>query len=674
MPCRRSPHHRDGRDRRIAAAAALVAFAVQAAAAARDVPPRPPARAAAERAPVVHGHVLRHRWVHVQNNFQAEGNVARVTAVLDAAKAAGFNGAIFSDVKFDRLEDGSLIDAYHTNLRIVLDHARTLGLTVLPSTANFGYSSSLLWHDPDLVEGLPVRDAPFVVTALPAPVPPDLYEAHLVPLDDGVRIVNGDFEAVPATGDTFPGWAFQDGPGTATFIDRAVRHGGAAALRMTDLGSTNAPTGNGRVHQRLAVEPFRAYHVRVWVKTEGFAGGEVRVLALGRAPNRTLQWNPVPVQPTQDWTPFDVTFHTLDHTEILFYLGVWGGGRGSIWWDDATIAPAGFTNLIRRPGAPLVLRSPDGATVYSEHRDLPELRDLAMGRVPYNGVYDLWHDPPPAYVRTWPPSRLHLGDVVHASYHRAATVYGDQATASLTASKVFDLVDGMLASTRRAFTAASAFGGWMFNHDEIRVHGWDESPGFGDGSPGANLAGNVSRLRAMARDIDPAAPVFIWSDMFDPFHNAADTADPYYLVNGNWSGSWAGLTPDMTVVNWNHGPRARDSAAFFAGRGHRQILAGYYDAPPERFRDRPWLGELEGVPGIDGVLYTQWGSGYDRLAAWAEHVWGGAAWVEVAVGATATVTATATPGTATPTSTSTSVPSTHGVHRYVPVALRASRR
>ena len=92
--------------------------------------------------------------------------------------------------------------------------------------------------------------------------------------------------------------------------------------------------------------------------------------------------------------------------------------------------------------------------------------------------------------------------------------------------------------------------------------------------------------------------------MFDPTHNAADNAFPYYLVNGNWSGSWAGLSPDMTVLNWNHGAKARESAAFFSGRGHRQILAGYYDAAPERFSDRQWLAELEGGPGIDGVMYT----------------------------------------------------------------------
>ncbi len=625
-------------------------------------PAAPPHAATADSlapapAPIVHGHVLSKRWVYIQNNFQVAANIRRVTDILDTAKAAGFNGAIFSDVKFDRLDDGSLIDDYYTNLRAVLDHARALEMTVLPSTANFGYSSSLLWHDPDLAEGLPVKDAPFRVVAVDPTVPPDHFNAKLVPFDDGVRLANGDFEQLPVSGDAFPGWAFQDAPGTATFVDRTVKRSGAASIRMVDLGTTNPESGNGRVYQRLTVEPFRYYHLAVWVRTQDFSGGEVRALVLAQNPSRTLQWNPVPVQRNQAWTRFDVSFNTLTHREVIVYLGVWGGRTGTIWWDDASIEPAGFVNLIRRGSTPLVLTSPDKGIAYEESRDLPELRDVAMGRVPYNGVYDLWHEPPQAFVYAdTPGSRLRVGDTVLASYHHVATVYGDQVTASLTAPKVFDLLDVMLKSTRREFDEAGAFGGWMFNHDEIRVQGWDESVGFGDGSPGADLAGNVSRLRDMARAIDPAAPVYVWSDMFDPTHNAADNAFPYYLVNGNWSGSWAGLSPDMTVLNWNHGAKARESAAFFSGRGHRQILAGYYDAAPERFSDRQWLAELEGVPGIDGVMYTQWGSGYDRLAAWAEHVWGGAAWVTPPPASTATPSSRATPGappTMTPTTPTT---------------------
>ena len=101
-------------------------------------------------APVVSGHVLERRWVYVSTNGQVAANVAKVEAVLDRAASAGYNGALVADVKLGRLDDGSLLERYYTNLQSVLDHARGLGMDMVPATAHFGYSSPLLWHNPDL--------------------------------------------------------------------------------------------------------------------------------------------------------------------------------------------------------------------------------------------------------------------------------------------------------------------------------------------------------------------------------------------------------------------------------------------------------------------------------------------------------------------------------------------
>lgn len=595
-------------------------------------------------APLVEGHLLRHRWLLVQNNFQVEANVARVNALLDRAKAAGFNGAVFSDVKFGRLDDGSLIEAYPRYLRQVLDHARALGLTVLPATADFGYSESILWHDPNLAEGLPVRGEPYV-----------LRDGRLLLDDpDAPRLPNGDFEQLPTSGDAFPGWDYQDAPGQASFVDRAVRRGGQASLRMEDLGRTNAPSGNGRVYKRLAVRPFSHHHLRVWVKTAGFEGGEVRALVLGQGSGRTLQWNSIPVRPTQDWTAFDVTFNSLDHAQVAVYLGVWGGRRGRIWWDDALLEPAGPVNLVRRQGAPLQARLADGRELV-EGQDLARVEDPRTGLNPWPGNFDLWHEPPE--IKPLPGGRLREGDRLLLDYHHTALVYGGQVTASLLEPAALDIVRAQLAGLRREFAAAGAFSGWMLSHDEIRVHGWDQAPKAGSGRPGENLAQNLRELQAAAQAIDPAGRLYVWSDMFDPQHNAADSKEPYYLVNGSWAGSWEGLAPGVGVINWNsQADKRRASAAFFAGRGHRQILAGYYDQDPTRFGDRAWLADLRGLPGIEGVLYAQWGSGYDQLEAWARHVWGDAAWVAEGAtpsaapgGSTTPAAASATPVAATRT-------------------------
>jgi hypothetical protein len=70
--------------------------------------------------------------------------------------------------------------------------------------------------------------------------------------------------------------------------------------------------------------------------------------------------------------------------------------------------------------------------------------------------------------------------------------------------------------------------------------------------------------------------VYAWNDMFDPYHNAVK--GPYYLVNGDLTGSWEGLGNDVVIMNWNEGQRDK-SLKFFAGRSHKQVIATYYDDP-----------------------------------------------------------------------------------------------
>ncbi len=98
--------------------------------------------------------------------------------------------------------------------------------------------------------------------------------------------------------------------------------------------------------------------------------------------------------------------------------------------------------------------------------------------------------------------------------------------------------------------------------------------------------------------------------MFDPHHNAV--AD-YYLVNGTLAGSWEGLPADVEIANWNGG-KARESLAWFAGRGHPQVIAGYYDAGTDNFRQ--WDAAAPGVPRVTGFLYTTWQGRYDDLEAY----------------------------------------------------------
>lgn len=64
----------------------------------------------------------------------------------------------------------------------------------------------------------------------------------------------------------------------------------------------------------------------------------------------------------------------------------------------------------------------------------------------------------------------------------------------------------------------------------------------------------------------PAAPIYTWSDMFDPNHNAVDK---YYLWDSTIAESWKSAPADVIVFNWNLS-HLTASLTHFAIRGNRQ--------------------------------------------------------------------------------------------------------
>lgn len=71
----------------------------------------------------------------------------------------------------------------------------------------------------------------------------------------------------------------------------------------------------------------------------------------------------------------------------------------------------------------------------------------------------------------------------------------------------------------------------------------------------------------------------------------------------------------IIILPWYIEKRA-ESLRFFSERGHRQVIAGYYDSKPERIKE--WLATAEKLPGILGVMYTTWVNKYADLEAFAK--------------------------------------------------------
>ena len=503
------------------------------------------------------------RWLYWSRNLWVDKNIDQLEALFRRAAKAGYTHVLLSDSKFARL--GEMDDRYFRNVDRLKKLAAELNLEIVPAFFPIGYSNDLLWHDPNLIEALPVRNAPFRVEDGVARLDPNPKT--------GLR--GGDFSDLSQ-------WSWKDP--TVTADD--------GAARIKDPQGLNA-----RIVQKLNLIPFRQYHVSARFRTEKFRGTvEVKVIADGQV----LNYNPLGVKESQDWTVHHVVFNSLEHSEASIYLGSWDGQSGSVWFDDARIEEVGLLNLVRREGAPLVVKS-EGGRELVEGKDFERLIDPRMGNQPWKGAYDVWHDPP--LIRTTLPP----GTRLQVDYYHAVTVNDGQAMICPSEPRTIELLRDQARRMHQAWNARA----YMMSHDEIRVLNWCAACQRRRLDAGALLADNVRTCTSILREVNPGGRVYVWSDMFDPNHNARKD---YYLVRGDLAGSWEGLDKEVIMVAWNFEKRA-ESLRWFAERGHRQLIAGYYDHTPEQIV--AWLQASRGIEGVMGVMYTTWRQNYDDLERFA---------------------------------------------------------
>ncbi len=505
--------------------------------------------------PAAVGRTAPQLWLYYSTNLLVNANVRTLDRIWRKAAADGYSHVLLCDSKLARLQSlGSIRRRYLTHLAQVMALARQLHLTVVPDVFQVGYSNDLLANDPALAAGLPVRDVKFIV-------------------DGGVgrvwRNPKFGFSARPAWQDS-----------------SVQRHGQVATVKDNP--------GNSRMVFALTVRPFHAYHIRVDIRTRRYTG-RPRIAVLGRG-NTSLQYQRINVLPTQPWRRYDVVFDSLQHHHVNVYFGVWGAAEGTLEWRNWHIAVAGLVNVLSRPGAPTVVRG------YQAGRDYVPIHDPLLGTTPYAGQYTAWHKCPSIHFLKAVPN----GTVVRVSWFYPPIFYGGQVSIALDSRRT----KALFRQEIHLVGAALHPRGYMMSFDEIRIMGWGLRGTQPRRSPGRLLA---KRVRYCTHLLG-AAQGYIWSDMFDPYHNAHAH---YYLVHGSLAGSWRGLSRKVVVMNWNFGRRAA-SLKFFATRGYRQIIAGYYDSPLANLR--LWMAAAGGMRGIIGYMYTTWRGDYRQLGAFAQIV------------------------------------------------------
>jgi hypothetical protein len=511
-------------------------------------------------------------------------------ALLDKAAAAGYTGLALWDSGLDYLGNPSWPAKNEKHMRDFLNYAVSKRMKIIAAPALYGYSNEMLERNPNWAESQRVIGARFEV---------DRSGARLNFKNSFPGLHNGGFE----NGAT--DWFSTGDKGLGL---NSVAHSGSHSAVIVD-----AP-GNARLRQKFPLQPWRQYHLRLFYKSSGFHGAPMISVFDGGSTKKVRFNVSLNVNGTRDWTQLDYTFNSQDSTEGELYMGVWGGSSGLLWFDDISLEETALIYLTRRPGTPVRVYDPaQPSVVFTEGKDFNTITDAHMQN--NNAFTDDYHEPTPV---TLPEStRLRPGQSISIDFYAVTTVPGLHSVSMCLTDRASAR---WVADNGRAIHQILPAGSGLFlGYDEIRQANSCGSCREQHLSAGQLMAWSVGQTIRTYASVAPGHPLYIWNDMFDPYHNAHAN---YFYVEGDLAVSWSGVPANVTIMNWNL-DRLRDSLVWFSGMdtkqplSHAQIIAGYYDLGNGFAAAQHELQAASGIPGVLGFMYTTWNDDYSQLASFA---------------------------------------------------------
>src|SRR5436309_441217 len=97
------------------------------------------------------------RWFYASHNLQVEKIADELVKLIERAGKSSYNGVVLADYKLNILD--RVPKHYFVHLDKVKKAAKANGIEIIPAVFPIGYSAGVLAHDPNLAEGLPVKDA-----------------------------------------------------------------------------------------------------------------------------------------------------------------------------------------------------------------------------------------------------------------------------------------------------------------------------------------------------------------------------------------------------------------------------------------------------------------------------------------------------------------------------------
>jgi hypothetical protein len=273
-----------------------------------------------------------------------------------------------------------------------------------------------------------------------------------------------------------------------------------------------------------------------------------------------------------------------------------------VWLDNLQLEETGLKNILRRAGTPIRIRNERTGATYEEGRDFEPVVDPNL---------DFRWDQPGPSIRLTENSRIRSSDRLRVNYYHGMRIYGSQVVICMAEPKVYELWAAAIGAIEKHLAPKK----YVLSMDEVRIANRCETCRSRKLSPAALVGDSVTRLYKMIRERNPKAEVWVWSDMFDPNHNARNN---YYLVEGDYTGSWNYLPKDMGILCWYY-QRRRLSLDHFSKVGFRTMAGAYYDADDLQ-NPKDWLDALDETPGAAGIMYTTWENKYELLGPFGDLV------------------------------------------------------
>jgi len=517
------------------------------------------------------------RWVYVSSELGTDQALQGFRDIARTASEHGLTAILFSSA-FDRLDlqppeniarlkqAKSICERYH--------------LELVPSMFGTGYGGGILSHDRNLAEGLLAKDALFIVEGGQARFSPE----------NSTSFANGGFEE--HRGGRPGGYL----PGVNAAIDTTVFHSGNVSLRLAGFGSK--PDDSAHIVQQITLKPYRQYRLSLWVKTEDVKPGLLAGIQAQSEDGRSLHpWEPQ-LSGTSDWRQLVSGFNSSSAAKFKLDIGIFEaakGATGTVWIDDVKVEEVGLLNVLRRDGTPVSVRDEKSGALYEEGKDYAPIADPPL-------TFRWDHEGP--LIRVLPGGRIREGARLRVSYYHGTTIYQGQVPVCLSEPKTQAIWD----QQARLIHDLLAPHKYMMAMDELRMANSCEACKR-LGLSTAELVGRAATRQFNAiRALDPKAEVYVWSDMYDPNHNARNR---YYLAEGDITGSWNYIPKELKIVCWYY-ERRRLSLEHFSRLGFQTLAGAYYDADN---LDNPkgWLEALDQTPGAIGIMYTTWQNKYGLL-------------------------------------------------------------